>query len=61
MCVLYIYILRSNNLIFGYRVSNGSLKIRVSERFSAKIINHLVDLEKLLSRNLLLVDTSEES
>ena len=51
----------SFNLILGYWVSNGSLKIRVSERSPAKTINHMTDLEKLFPGNLLLEDASEES
>ena len=51
----------SFNLILGYWISNDSLKITVSERFPAKTINHMTDLEKLFPGNLLLEDASEES
>ena len=50
----------SFNLILGYWISNGSLKIRLSERSPAKTINHMTDLEELLPGNLLLEDVTGE-
>ena len=41
----------SNKFIFGYWVSNGSIKIRISERSPVKVISHIVDLEKLFPDN----------
>ena len=38
----------TNKFIFGYWVSNGSIKIRISKRSPVKVISHVVDLEKLL-------------
>ena len=39
--------------IFGNRLSNGSVKIRISESSPVKVICHIVDLEKLFLDNLL--------
>ena len=44
----------SNKFIFGYWVSNGSIKIRILERSPVKVISHIVDLEKLFPDNPLL-------
>ena len=46
----------TNKFIFGYWVSNGSIKIRISERSPVKVISHIVDLEKLFPDNPLLKD-----
>ena len=51
----------TNKFIFGYWVSNGSIKIRMSERFPVKVISHIVDLEKLFPDNPLLTDDQTES
>ena len=37
----------ANKSIFGYWVSNDSIKVRVFENSPVKIISHIVDLEKL--------------
>ena len=37
----------SNKFIFGYWVSNGSIKIWISEHSPVKVISHIADLEKL--------------
>ena len=44
----------SNKLVFGYWVSNGSIKKSISERLPVKVISFIVDLEKLFPNNLLL-------
>ena len=51
----------TNKFIFGYWVSNGSIKIRISERSPVKVISHIVDLEKLFPDNPLLTDDQTES
>ena len=51
----------TNKFIFGYWVSNGSIKIRISERSPVKVISHIVDLEKLFPDNPLLTDDQNES
>ena len=51
----------TNKFIFGYWVSNGSVKIRMSERFPVEVISHIVDLEKLFPDNRLLKDDQTES
>ena len=51
----------SNKFIFGYWVSNGSIKIRISERSPVKVISHIVDLEKLFPDNPLLKDDHIEA
>ena len=51
----------TNKFIFGYRVSNGSIKIRISERSPVKIISHIVDLKKLFPDNTLLKDDHIEA
>ena len=42
----------SNKFIFGYWVSNGSIKIRISKCAPVKVISHIVDLEKLFPDEL---------
>ena len=42
-------------------VSNGSIKIRISKRSPAKVISHIVDLQKLFPDNLLLKDDHIEA
>ena len=51
----------SNKFIFGYWVSNGSIKIRISESSPVKVISHIVDLEKLFPDNPLLKDDHIEA
>ena len=51
----------TNKFIFGYWVSNGSTKIRISERSPVKVISHIVDLEKLFPDNPLLKDDHIEA
>ena len=51
----------TNKFIFGYWVSNGSIKIRISERSPVKVISHIVDLEKLFPDNPLLKDDHIEA
>ena len=46
----------SNKFIFGYWVSNGSIKIRISKRSPVKVISYIVDSEKLFPDNSLLKD-----
>ena len=50
----------TNKFIFGYWVSNGSIKIRISERSPVKVISHIVDLEKLFPDNPLLKDDHDD-
>ena len=45
-----------NKFICGYWVSNGSIKIKISERSHVKVISHIVDLKKLFPDNPLLKD-----
>ena len=51
----------SNKFIFGYWVSNGSIKIRISEFSPVKVISDIVDLEKLFPDNPLLKDDHIEA
>ena len=51
----------ANKFIFSYWVSNGSIKIRISERSPVKVISHIVDLEKLFPDNPLLKDDHIEA
>ena len=51
----------SNKFIFGYWVSNGSIKIRISEHSHVKVISLIVDWGKLFSDNPLLKDDHIEA
>ena len=51
----------SNKFISSYWVSNGSIKIVLSERSYVKVISHIVDLEKLFPDNPLLKDDHIEA
>ena len=51
----------SNKFIFGYWLSNGSIKIRIPELSPVKVISHIVDLEKLFPDNPLLKDDHIEA
>ena len=51
----------TSNFIFGYWVSNGSIKIRISERSPVKAIAYIVDLEKLFPDNPFLKDDHIEA
>ena len=44
----------TSKFIFGYWVSNDSIKIRISKRSPVKVMLHIVDLEKLFPDNPLL-------
>ena len=51
----------TSKFIFGYWVSNCSVKIKISECFPVKVICHIVDLEKLFTDNPLLKNDRIES
>ena len=59
--VVQIKKLWTNKFIFGHWVSNGSIKIRISERSPVKVISHIADLEKLFPDNTLLKDDHIEA
>ena len=51
----------SNKFIFGYWVSNGSVKIRISERSAVKVVSHIAVLKKLFPDNAFLKDDRIEA
>ena len=48
--------LHNNKLIYAFWISNGSIKLKVSENVNIHVITHYVDLEELFPNNELIKD-----